>query len=116
MEITAILQEDLSVVGTEDPLLLHLLSVALKALAESRACTLDTLDGEWQAGEGDIEIDSLEAIYVFAAIEGVLNRTLPGVEGLPAEEMLSVRAVVAFVCRYLFALDSEAGSSDEAAG
>jgi acyl carrier protein len=114
MDIPALVNEQVGVTEVKDPLVLHLLSVTLKALAESRACTPEDLDSEWQAGGGNIEIDSLEAIFVFAALERALGHTLPGIEDLPSEEILSIKAIVSFVSRHLSSIESD-GSSNGAA-
>lgn len=106
MEIQAAAERHPDSEPTCTALVTRLISVALQELAETRACAVSDLEAEWEAGGGDIEIESLEGICVIAALEEELKQKLPGLENLPTEQITSIRSLIALVSEYLSLSDS----------
>jgi len=97
--------------STGDASTSRLAAVALEALAETRACSPDAVAAESGTSNGDVVMDSLEAVCVVAALEEDLGITLPGIEGLSAAKMTSIHSVVGLVSEFLSSSDRTAKSS-----
>lgn len=91
--------------STSDGSASGLIAVALEALAETRACSAAEVAAESGTSNGDIIMDSLEAVCVVAALEQNLGITLPGIEDLRADQVASIRSVVGLVSEFLSSSD-----------
>lgn len=106
MEIEADANREAGLNGsTSDGSASRLISVALEALAETRACSAAEVTAESGTSNEDIIMDSLEAVCVVAALEQDLGITIPGVEDLKADQIASIRSVVGLVSEFLSSSD-----------
>ena len=112
MEIEANTGEGKALGGsTGDASTSRLAALALEALAETRACSPAEVAAESGTSNGDVVMDSLEAVCVIAALEEDLGITLPGIESLSADQMTSIQSVVGLVSKFLSSSDRTPKSS-----
>ena len=106
VEIKASAGQEAALSGlTASALASRLTAVALEALAETRACSPAEAAVESGIRNGDIAMDSLEAVCVLAALEEDFEIELPGIEDLSADQITSIHSVVGLVSEFLSSSD-----------
>ena len=73
----------------------------IATLAEVRVCSVEEVEREIAAGDGNMVIDSTEGVVLIAALETELERDLPGPEDLDPHEYTSISTLSALIERKL---------------